>query len=1186
MNAPRIIPDAVRAQQIAASDPDTSAWVAANAGSGKTHVLAQRVVRLLLDGVDPAKILCITFTKAAAANMANRVFGMLAEWTALEDDELDKRIAEIAGKKPDAKRRERARRLFALALETPGGLKVQTIHAFCTRLLHQFPFEANVAARFTVLDETANAQLLDQLTLNVLLDAAADPEGPLGRALARAITAGADQTFKDVVGDAIRQRDAVTAWVARAGGVDAAIAELSRSLGIDPAETNDSIEAEFFGATLIATDEWPTVATALAEGSTRDRDQVNRIATVRAAPENDRLDAYLAIFCTAELEPRKNLVTQAIQKRHPQLFQRLLAEQERVCALLTKRRAVTARDRTASLLSIADAVLSRYRAEKDKRGLLDYDDLIDRTLALFENVSAAWVLYKLDLGIDHVLIDEAQDTSPKQWEIIRKIVAEFAAGAGARPIKRTVFAVGDDKQSIFSFQGAVPKAFGDMRQLFERQFDTPEQGWRFLRFHHSFRSGENVLGSVDQVFGAREVFVSVTSDEAGIPPHESLPGAAPGLVEIWPLFKPDQAREIEGWDAPFDNVTETSPQVRLAAKIAKTIGIWQQRGARPGEMLILVRQRGPLFEAIIRALKNAEIPVAGADRLVLTDHIAVMDLMVLADALLLSDDDLALATALRSPLFGFSDEQLFHIAWDRKTSLRAALTAKSGDDPLFAEATARLERLEQAARRETPFAFYAGLLGAGGRKQFLTRLGHEAADALDEFLNLALDYESRETPSLQGFVAWLRGARAEIKRDMEMARDEVRVMTVHGAKGLEAPIVILADTTTRPTGPRDPRLLALPPDNAAPDTPPRLVWAAAKAADVGPMEQAREKARRAAQDEYRRLLYVAMTRAAQRLIICGTEGVNKKPDGCWYELVFDALSPLAVEAPADDGDGMVWRYQKSAPEEPSIKQVEQAAEPSALKTPAWLTQDAPRDKPALMMISPSGAFEETNEPQANIFVTSPLEGEVDQRRLAGVDREGGKQRTPAQTSTPLPNPPPQGGREQPERNGERAKVRGNLVHRLMQSLPDIPRERRTEAAQRYLVRNARNFTTAEYEAIIAQVCALLDDPRFAPLFAPGSRAEVPIVGRIDNRLISGQVDRLAVTADAVLIGDYKTNRPVPQEPPEAYVTQLALYRAVLARLYPNRPVRAAIVWTEGPDIVEIPSPALDAALASVLLKTP
>ena len=318
-------------------------------------------------------------------------------------------------------------------------------------------------------------------------------------------------------------------------------------------------------------------------------------------------------------------------------------------------------------------MIDRYAREKERRALLDYDDLIDRTLALFANVSAAWVLYKLDLGIDHILIDEAQDTSPKQWKIVRTIAAEFLPG-GSRPnVRRTLFAVGDEKQSIFSFQGAAPEAFDVMRRLFARQFDTPELGWKYLRFHHSFRSGAAVLGSVDQVFGAREIYESVTADVAGVPKHESLPDAAPGLVELWPLIEPAEKKEIEGWDAPFDTESEQSPRVVLAQKIAAHVKLWRANGLAARDVLVLVRQRGPLFEAIIRALKNADVPVAGADRLVLTEHIAVMDLMALADCLLLPDDDLALASVLKSPLFGLTEEQLFELAWNRKGSLRASL---------------------------------------------------------------------------------------------------------------------------------------------------------------------------------------------------------------------------------------------------------------------------------------------------------------------------------------------------------------------------------------------------------------------------------------------------------------------------------------------------------------------------------
>jgi ATP-dependent helicase/nuclease subunit A len=440
----------------------------------------------------------------------------------------------------------------------------------------------------------------------------------------------------------------------------------------------------------------------------------------------------------------------------------------------------------------------------------------------------------------------------------------------------------------------------------------------------------------------------------------------------------------------------------------------------------------------------------------------------------------------------------------------------------------------------TPFAFYAWLLGADeGRRKILARLGHEAADALDEFLNLALDYERSETPSLQGFVAWLRAAKAEVKRDMEMDRDEVRVMTVHGAKGLEAPIVILADTTTPAQGWHPPRLLHMPPDRPVPGAADCLIWAGAKDRDVGPMAAARSAALQDARDEYRRLLYVAMTRAKERLVIAGTRGKNKIPDGCWYQLVEDALKPDCVVEPADDDAGEVWRYYKpniEAPERPK-PDLPAATEPPPV--PAWLTANARSEISAVHRITPSSAEDDASRP-------------------AGA-----------------------GGRSA-------ALLRGTLVHRLMQSLPDIPADRRRKAAEQYLARAGFKLATAERASIVEQVIHVLEDTRFYELYGPGSRAEVPIVGRLilggEAIRVSGQVDRLAVTQCTVLIADFKTNRPAPrriEDVPPSYARQLALYRAVLAKLYPAKAVRAALIWTEVPELMELSDEMLDAALARV-----
>ena len=1140
MIKPDIIPLQIRDLQRAVADPAISAWVAANAGSGKTHVLAQRVINLLLEGIAPEKILCITFTKAAAANMAKRVFDTLAEWTTLDDAALDKTITSRSDIEPNADRRALARRLFARALETPGGLKVQTIHAFCTQLLHQFPFEANVAARFDVLDETEQTQLLERLTLDLLLEAARTPQSRIGGALEAAITAASDQSFRDAIRAAITAREAVTRWVVDSGGVEAAIAAMSRQLGLKAGETRDSIEDEFFTQSPVTSAEWPAVAAALEQGGKSDREQARRFRQLAALPRSDRVEAYLDIFCTAnERAARRSIVTQAIKDKD--LVERLAAEQARVCALLERLRAVICRDRSAALLAIVHEILQRYQREKDRRGLVDYDDLIDKTLALLGNVDAAWVHYKLDFGVDHLLIDEAQDTSSKQWRIVRNLVAEFTAGDGARPATRTVFAVGDEKQSIYSFQNAAPEEFAEMRRYFERTHQAGRRSFVFREFKHSFRSGANILAAVDAVFSDKAIAASVSSDTDGFPPHIALPVAPPGLLEIWDPVEPEKGAEIDGWDAPFDQVSETSPRVRLARRIARTVrrlvearervGI-EGRALRYGDVLVLVRQRGELFEAIIRALKNENVEVAGADRLMLTEHIAVMDLMVLADALLLPDDDLALATALRSPLFGFSDDDLFALAWDRgPLPLRTALSRRAGETPLFAGAAALIGKLAELAKRETPFDFYAQVLGAGGgRRRFLARLGPEANDALDEFLNLALEHEHREIPSLQGFLAWLRQARAEVKRDMEIARDEVRVMTVHGAKGLEAPLVILADTMTPPAGPRQPRLLTL--------SGSAVVWAGKKADDSSAMASARQAALAEARDEYRRLLYVAMTRAADRLIICGADGERKRPDGCWYDLVRDALDPQLVEE--TDGGEKVLRFRPTPAESAAAAPPGAPAKTAEPELPSWLRQTASVQAPRPVPLVPSSAFDE----------------EI--------------------------------GRALPGTAGDRQKAlqRGQIVHRLMQSLPDIAPAARQSALERYLANAARDLAPNERAEIARHVLAILEDDKFADVFAAGSRPEVPIVGRISRPnceplLVAGQADRLIAAERAVLVVDYKTDSVVPDrldDVPPAYIAQLALYRAVLMRIYARKYVRAALIFTASPLLLEIPASTLDAAL--------
>src|SRR3982075_824344 len=914
--APRIIPDAVRVTQARASDPAASAFVSANAGSGKTHVLVQRVIRLLLVGVPPEKILCITFTKAAAANMAERVFSTLGHWVTLDDNALDAAIIDAGITRPDAILRMRARELFACALETPGGLKVQTIHALCTRLLQQFPVEANVPARFSVIDDRDQNEMMERANLKVLLDASRDPNSAAGRALNVAMASAAGVTFKDVVREACLSRDHFMAWTDSAGSADAAAAQISAALDVDPADRIEQVEREIIDGPNLPRSRWKEVGATLDAGSKSEQGHAARLRQALNSIGSAQVEEYLGIFLTDERTPRKTVVTKKFGDTNPAIARLFELEGDRIGPLIERRRAVTARDRTQALLQIATAAAANYRREKQERGLLDYDDLIDKTLEMLDRVSSGWVHYKLDRGVDHVLIDEAQDTSPRQWDIVAHIISEFTSGQGARDgVTRTIFAVGDEKQSIFSFQGAAPREFDTRRRGLERKFIDAGLKFDPVSFTYSFRSGPAILQSVDYVFREEAIYRSIHSAESGYPIHNFLADAGPSLIDLWELQLPDKKQDIEGWRAPFDAVSETSPEVRLARHIQAEIRSLVESGAmtgptadrrplRYGDMLVLVRRRGNAFDAVIQALKHANIPVAGADRLKLTEHIAIIDLMNLADALLLPQDDLALAVALKSPLFGLTDDDLFKLAWQRQGSLRDALGHHAAADEKFAEAIKRLEACERRFATDTPFAFYAWLLGGnGGRARILRRLGHEANDALDEFLELALGYERKAPASLQGFMAWLRAADTEVKRDMEISRDEVRVMTVHGAKGLEAPVVFLVDTTTSPADTQRLKLIHLPQG--------AVVWAGRKAEDPAAVAAARVAMLGETEDEYRRLLYVAMTRAADRLIVGGCLPGNMKSvrKSSWYALIATGLANSGLqEQTIETPDGSIKRY--------------------------------------------------------------------------------------------------------------------------------------------------------------------------------------------------------------------------------------------------------------------------------------
>jgi ATP-dependent helicase/nuclease subunit A len=1166
--ARQIPPETIQSQTIAA-DPATSVWVSANAGSGKTHVLSRRVIRLLLTGVEPSKILCLTYTKAAAANMAKRVYDDLAKWTALSDDALILEIDRLEGRRPGAQRLKRARRLFAEALETPGGLKIQTIHAFCEAVLHQFPLEANIAGHFELLDQPMEQALISDVR-RAMISGAGQPGQPiLATAFAAILARAGEHGLEALLGEVVGKRDSLRLF----------ISQLRRDAHGFPDLFEEFNFVEGESAASIAASVWPLpgfdpayfeefVHAAKATTATKVLDNILPYASEAFAEGDPQLRLRLLCkgFLTGEGEAyAPGNFKRALCHRLPDLLERY---QEAVTAIKSASDRVALfqmLEATSAALTIAGWLIDRYEQVKAERGFLDFNDLITRTVRLLSRADVgAWVQYKLDQGIDHILIDEAQDTSPDQWEVVRRLAEEFFAGLGARDgIERTVFAVGDEKQSIYSFQGADPALFAENRYLFQQRVRGVEGRFEFVRLIRSFRSTDDVLHAVDRVFAGELARKGLTRDTEPIQ-HRPIRTGDPGYVEVWPSIGATAIDEPEDWREAIDHAA--APAVRLADAIAKTIKEWlgrdeiiEGKGRRlvPGDVLVLVRRRDRFIHALSRALKGLHVPVAGADRLSLSAHIAVKDLAALGRVSLQPHDDLSLAALLRSPIFALTDDQLFAIAYDRGpgVSLDRALRTKAAGDLMLAGIVESLDRWANEAAFKPVFDFYAGVLGRDRVRQRLTaRLGPEAGDLIDEFLSFCLAQEKVGSPGLESFLATLESAAPEIKREMDHGRPEVRIMTAHAAKGLEAPVVFLVDNGNRPFIEQHmPRLLPI-------TSAKRLwqgtgnLWRAGKDVGNDASKAAAARIRDAGEDEYRRLLYVGMTRAEDRLIVCGYHGKQAPTSGTWHSLVTAALvgSPEIETLPDPLTGASRHRYRVTQPRASlRLVQPEMAAAPAIAAAPSWLTEPVPPEPVLPRPLTPSravAAIDELLEP-----ATVPRSPVLDAQEPSF------------------------------------AIARGLAIHKLLQVLPGIAPGDREPAARRYLERIGRLWLSADHDSAVASVMRILDDPAFAPIFSEQSRAEVGVSGKLTvrgvERAISGKIDRLAITADDVLIVDYKTNRPAPErldEVPPAYVAQLALYRALLGPLYPGRGVRAALLFTEAPRLIALPDAVMDDALARLV----
>ena len=1096
--------DEATERQVRAADPNLSSWLSANAGSGKTRVLTDRVARLLLAGVDPAHVLCLTYTKAAASEMQNRLFQRLGRWAMLDDASLDAELAALGVMSaPDL---PRARTLFARALETPGGLKIQTIHAFCAGVLRRFPLEAGVPPGFAEMDDRVAATLRDEVASDI---AATRPDlvdeigtiwsGDDLSALTKEIVARRDAfggheaaRFRACLG--LSSGDDIEACMARVFTTEAVAALRALIRATDGAEKTDGRVFDALSALLLDT---PAPADlSVLEG-------LFLTGAGAAAPHTAKIGKVPTKARRAGMDPG-----------HADALDRLMQTVEETRGI---RLSLALLDKCVALHRFADAFLDGYDRAKAARGWLDFDDLIRRTLDLLHRPGLAdWVLWKLDGGIDHVLIDEAQDTSPTQWRLIEALTAEMSAGVGASDGRRTIFVVGDPKQSIYSFQGARPEGFGRMRDTFRDRLSAADSPFQDVGLIHSFRSSWAILAAVDATVAP---LPGVDTETV----HRAFHADMPGRVDLWPPEPGAEDEDPPPWHDPVDRVSAASPTVRLARRLAGEVARMvaeetipaengtSRRPIGPGDVLILVQRRNALFHEIIAALKARGLDVAGADLVRLAGELAVKDIVATLSFLALPGDDLSLAAALRSPLFGLSEADLFGLAHERTGTLWQAFRTADGHHA----ARAILDDLRGKADFQRPFDLIQRLLvHHDGRARLIARLGAEAEDGIDAFLDQALAFETRQVPNLTAFLDWYAGEEVQTKRQAEGQGGRIRVMTVHGAKGLESPVVILPDTF------REDRKQT---DQIVPGPDGLAFWRAAKDECPAPLRQAMDAVLDADRAERNRLLYVAMTRAESWLIVCGA-GKKAAQPGTWYMQVRDGLVAAGagpLDPDAEDGETGL-RLSHGDWTAPPLKTHAPDAD-ATTSLPDWATALPPLPDRRATPLSPS-----------DLGGAKALPGEGDETEIA--------------------------------------LLRGTRLHLLLERLPTVAPDRRADAARRLL----HDADPDETLRLTAEALACLDAPDLAPVFAPDALVEVGIASAADTLLprpILGVIDRLLVRDDHILAVDFKSNRAVPataNDVPEGLLRQMGAYALMLEPLYPDRRVEVALLWTRTATLMPLP----------------
>ncbi len=1130
------------AAQARASDPAASVFVSANAGTGKTKLLTDRVLRLLLAGAPADSILCVTYTRAAAAEMRNRINKRLGDWAIISAQDLGDDLKKMGIVMPSQDTFKRARSLFAEVLDNDNGPRVETVHSFCQAILHRFPIEAGVAPHAKLADDDEQAQLKLRARNQIISNA--------NEHLARAINLIAELASEDHADNILQTFLDQETRLGEPEILDEVTAHFKTRLLVP-----DEVIANHRKAlALLAVDTTAlrAVASVLQSSGVLSHERrgalMNIWLTQTESGQIDKMSCLVdSLFSVDGALSERSLSNKKIREQMPdcvQVQQNVIAHLEPV---IIGDMAQKCKEMTLALYRYGVAFWQEYERLKALRGLLDYNDLINHTnRLLIQSDAAQWVAWKLDNGLQHLLIDEAQDTSPPQWHLLLRLAGDFFVGESANNYftvnkpnmknlscpDRSLFAVGDFKQSIYSFQGADPRVMHNNRMELAQKARDAEKVFEDVSLSVSFRSSKPILQLVNaiipQLDGIEDFVI-----------HDLARDDLNGFVEVWPVITGvENAKTAAVLDQPTMTLVNNAA-INAALQLAETIKLWtSQKKLSSGELmgagdvLILVRKRGVFFEHILKALQQKGIPVAGADRMKLEDQVEIQDLLALGDVMMLPNDDLQLAVVLKSPLCGLSDDELFKLAYNRGTaSLFSRLMAHRGGDNKFGKIADQLVGWQVVADRGSVFEFFSHVLVNGGRLKFIRRLGHAINESLDHFLTLAQNMALGDAVSLLQFLAAIRGSGGDVKRDMDSSgSDEVRVMTIHGAKGLEAPIVILPDMLK----PRPVNKVLGRDDNVVYWMPPGKAF---QPAFIG---AAKATSRALEDNEANRLLYVALTRAREGLVIAGWEKSHgvRQLEGSDYELVKTILVDLPGTTEVSDN----YFVLESIAERPILD-----------------TEDAIKDN------SPKQILNTENSD----WISAP----------APIDASDGKPLRPSQPGldyVPVARQDEHDG-SQSSRN---ALAYGRLAHQLFEILPLVSASRYHEIA-RPILKRASELTSETKSHLVERLIKIIGMPQLAPIFDATALAEVPINGMVNNVAVAGQIDRLYVGDDHIILADFKTGKRPKGTPPKVYVEQMALYDALLAQIYSDRPILCWLIWIDTQDIEEISNLQRQKALADL-----